>query len=96
MVLKNYIKLFNSKSICESVAVLFSIFGKKHVAFSFNEEAKLVHCFCKHRHFENTKLLAGNDHVIDIFNAKDMQNISVFIFSILLYTIMNWQTFNSS
>ena len=32
-------------------------------------------CSYKHRHFENTKLLAGNDHVIDIFTSEDMENI---------------------
>ena len=34
-----------------------------------------------------TKLLAGNDHVIDIFTSEDMENISLCIFSILLSTI---------
>ena len=41
----------------------------------------------KHRHFENTKLLAGNDYVIDIFTSEDMENILLYIFSILLSTI---------
>ena len=44
-------------------------------------------CSYKHRHFENTKLLAGNDHVIDIFTSEDMENILRCIFSILLSTI---------
>ncbi len=34
-----------------------------------------------------TKLLAGNDHVIDMFTSEDMENISLCIFSILLSTI---------
>ena len=36
-----------------------------------------------------TKLLTGNDHVIDIFTSEDMenQNISLCVFSILLSTI---------
>ncbi len=34
-----------------------------------------------------TKLLAGNDHVIDIFTSEDMENISLCIFSILLSTM---------
>ena len=49
----------------------------------------MVRCSYKHRHFENTKLLAGNDHVIDIFTRKDMENILLCIFSILLYYIIN-------
>ncbi len=36
-----------------------------------------------------TKLLAGNDHVIDIFTSEDVENISLCIFSILLSTIYN-------
>ena len=36
---------------------------------------------------QNTKLLAGNDHVIDIFTSEDMENILLYIFSILLSTI---------
>ncbi len=36
-----------------------------------------------------TKLSAGNDHVIDIFTSEDMENISLCIFSILLSTIYN-------
>ena len=36
----------------------------------------MVRCCYKHRHFENTKLLAGNhDHVIDIFTSENMENI---------------------
>ncbi len=34
-----------------------------------------------------TKLLAGNDHVIDIFTSEDMENISLCIFIILLSTL---------
>ena len=34
---------------------------------------------CKCRHFENTQLLAGNDHVIDMFTSEDMENISLCI-----------------
>ena len=30
-----------------------------------------------------TKLLAGNDHVIDIFTSEDMENISLCIFQYL-------------
>ena len=33
------------------------------------------------------KLLAGNDHVIDIFTSEDMENILLCIFSNLLCTI---------
>ena len=47
----------------------------------------MVRCSYKRRHFENTKLLAENDHVIDIFTRKDMENILLCIFSILQSTI---------
>ena len=38
-----------------------------------------------------TKLLAGNDHVIDIFTSEDMENISLCIFQYLTvnYIIIN-------
>ena len=53
--------------------------------FSLGTKVKF-RCSYKHRHFENTKLLAGNDHVIDIFTSEDMENILLCIFSILLST----------
>ena len=37
---------------------------------------------------ENTKLLVGNDHVIDVFTSEDIENISLRVFSILLSTII--------
>ena len=36
------------------------------------------HCYCK-----NTKLLMANDHAIDIFCCEDMENVLLYIFSIL-------------
>ena len=30
----------------------------------------MIRCSYKHRHFKNTKLLAGNDHMIDIFTSE--------------------------
>ena len=42
---------------------------------------RLLH---KRRHFENAKLLAGNDHVFDIFASEDMDNISPCIFRCLM------------
>ena len=49
--------------------------------------ASLNRCTYKHRHFENKKLLAGNDHVIDIFANGDVENIPLCIFSISLSAI---------
>ena len=65
----------------------FHFFRHKHVVFFFKQRWKLVRCSYKHRYFENTKLLAGNDHVIDIFTSEDMENILQCIFSMLLSTI---------
>ena len=42
-------------------------------------------CSYEHRHFKNTELLAGIDHVIDIFTSEDMENI--LLCSYLLPTI---------
>ena len=39
----------------------------------------------KRGHFKNTKLLAGNDHVIDIFTSKNMENILPRIFYLTVY-----------
>jgi hypothetical protein len=38
---------------------------------------RLLH---KRRHVENAKLLAGNDHVFEIFASEDMDNISLGVF----------------
>ena len=37
--------------------------------------------------FWKHKLLAGNDHVIDIFTSEDSENISLCIFNVLLSTM---------
>ena len=34
----------------------------------------LLCCSYKHRNFENTKLFAGNYHVINIFTSEDLEN----------------------
>ena len=39
-----------------------------------------------HRILQTSKLLAGNDHVIDIFTSEDIEKISLYIFTILLST----------
>ena len=52
----------------------------------------------------NTKLLAGNEHVIDIFTGKHIKNISLCSYRILLSTIItvipsvfgNWLVFASA
>ena len=35
----------------------------------------------KRHHFENTNLLAGNNHVIDIFTSEDMGNIHCVLYN---------------
>ena len=54
--------------------------------FSFNKDENWFATLTKVAILK-TKLLAGNDHVIDIFTGEDMENISLCIFSILLSTI---------
>ena len=56
-------------------------YRRKNAAFSLNKGEKLVRCSYKHRHFENTKLLAGS------VTSEDMENIVFCIFSISLSTI---------
>ena len=54
--------------------------------FSFNKDENWFAALTKVAILK-TKLLAANDHVIDIFTSEDMENISLCIFSILLSTI---------
>ncbi len=56
--------------------------------FSFNKDENWFAALTKVANLK-TKLLVGNDHVIDIFTSEDMENISlcIFDFSILLSTI---------
>ncbi len=54
--------------------------------FSFNKDENWFATLTKVAIFK-TKLLAGNNHAIDIFTSEDMENISLCIFSILLSTI---------
>ena len=68
-------------------SLVFPFFSTETCNFFFEQRCKLVRCSYKRRHFENTKLLAGNDHMIDIFTDEDMENILLYIFSILLSTI---------
>ena len=85
----NYITLFELKEyLC--IILVFScrmfIFATKHVFLSFNKHENWFAAPTK-LPILKTKLLAGNDHVIDIFTSEDMENISLCIFSILLSTI---------
>ena len=57
--------------------MLFFSFNKDETWFASIRKVAIV----------KTKLLAGNDHVIDIFTSEDMENISLSIFSSLLTTI---------
>ncbi len=50
--------------------------------FSFNKDENWFATLTKVAIFK-TKLLAGNDHVIDIFTSEDMENISLCIFQYL-------------
>ncbi len=59
---------------------------KNMLFFSFNKDENWFVALTKVAILK-TKLLAGNDHVIDIFTSEDMENISLCIFSILLSTI---------
>ena len=88
--LLDYVKMFGKKLTQAYVPSHFyyvwAIFF--HTSQSRYTKVKLVRCSYKHRLFENTKLLAGNDHVIDIFTSEDMENISHCVFLVphcLLY-----------
>ena len=50
--------------------------------FSFNKDENWF-ATLKKVAILKTKLLAGNDHVIDIFTSEDMENISLCIFQYL-------------
>ena len=87
----NYIMLFELKEyLC--IILVFSccmfIFATKTCTlfFSLNEDENWFAALTKVAILK-TKLLARNDHVIDIFTSKEMENISLCIFSILLSTI---------
>ena len=56
---------------------IFVFYSKKCVVFFFVKRSKLVHGSYKRRHFKNTKLLTGNDHVIDTFTIKPLLKIIV-------------------
>ncbi len=83
----NYIILFELKEyLC--IILLFScsilIFATKTCCFFLSTKMKIgsVRDFSKVAILK-TKLLAGNDHMIDIFTSgEDMENISPCIFSI--------------
>ena len=81
----NYIILFELKEyLC--IILVFScsifIFATKACRFFLSTKMKIGS-----RLLQKSPLLAGNDHVIDIFTSEDMENISLCIFSILLSTI---------
>ncbi len=70
-----------------SVFLSYVHFCDKNMLFlSFNKDENWFVALTKVAILK-TKLLAGNDHVIDIFTSEDMENISLCIFSILLSTI---------
>ena len=72
---RNYILLFELKEYLSIILVIScSIFicDKKVYYFSFNKDENWFAIL-------KTKLLAGNNHVIDIFTRKDMENISMCI-----------------
>ncbi len=54
--------------------------------FSFNKDENWFAALTKGAILK-TKLLTGNDNVIDIFTSEDMENISLCIFSNLLSTL---------
>ena len=68
-----------------SCSTVFPFFSTQTCSFFLEQRWKLVRCSYKHRHFENTKLLAENDYVIDIFTGH--KNILLCTFSILVSTI---------
>ncbi len=65
---------------------MFIFATKTCCCFSFNKDENWFPALTKVAILK-TKLLAGNDHVIDIFTNEDMENILLCIFSILLSTI---------
>ena len=85
----NYIILFELKDIPVhhfSVFLSYVHFCDENMFFSFNEDENWFAALTKVAILK-TKLLAGNNHVIDIFTSEDMDNISLCVFSILLSTI---------
>ena len=86
----NYIILFELKEyLCIILVFSCSIFIFATITccfLSFNKDDNWFAALTKVAILK-TKLLAGNDHVIDIFTSEDMENISLCIFSILLSTI---------
>ena len=86
----NYIILFKLKEYLCIILVFSSssfIFATKTCCFFLSTKIKIgsqVAALTKVAILK-TKLLAGNDHVVDIFTNKDMENIS--LCSILLSTI---------
>ena len=86
----NYIILFELKEyLC--IILVFScsifIFATITCCFFLSTKMKIGSRTLTKVAILKTKLLAGNDHVIDIFTSEDMENILLCIFSILLSTI---------
>ncbi len=89
----NYIILFELKEyLCIILVFSCSIFIL-YLYFQSKNPTKACRFFLStkmkigSRLLQKSPLLAGNDHVIDIFTSEDMENISLCIFSILLSTI---------
>ncbi len=81
----NYIILFELKEyLC--IILVFScsifIFATITYCFFFQQNENWFAALTKVAILK-TKLLAGNDHVIDIFTSEDMENISLCIFQYL-------------
>ena len=60
--------VFHSDSLKEYQYTVFSI---QNAVYSLDKGGN----FDKRRYFANTKLLAGNDHAIDIFTSEDLSKL---------------------
>ena len=95
----NYIISFE---LIEYLCIIFIVFSSSSfifatktccLNFSFNKDENLFAALTKVAILK-TKLLAGNDYVMDIFTSKDMENISLCNFSILPHIIKQHYLFN--
>ncbi len=55
--------------------------GQLYCFLSLNKDKIWFAALYKRRHFENTNLLAGNNHVIDVFTSEDMGNIHCVLYN---------------
>ena len=78
----------NYKSEYLQIILVFLFLSTQTCRFFFEQRWKLVCCSNKHRHFENTKLLARNDHVL-ISSLVKIWKLSYCVYLVsycLLYT----------